>query len=206
MRFILQDYEIGRGWRSQISGTAITTVLEGRKECNGGGNHTNYHHIAWSLLIKPKNKNISIFFLFFCPKSISIFNTTAFCNRQTITHGQSKPGNIKTFSTFLVWCDFWKQCLSEMHFFHLHTISFLNGPPRYHNTVRNGKEESHQEDKADALSDASWLHTLHFQSCSIPRGFCRERRCQASPQKAGYCTEKAGSWLAYYFNMCTQAS
>lgn len=33
------------------------------------------------------------------------------------THGQSKPGNIKTFSTFVVWCHFWRQCLGEMHFF-----------------------------------------------------------------------------------------
>lgn len=89
---------------------------EGEPQWRENQTHTNYHHIAWSLLIKPKNKT-SAFFPLFCPKSIFIFNTTAFCNRWTITHRQSKPGNIKTFSTFVVWCHFWRQCLGEMHFF-----------------------------------------------------------------------------------------
>lgn len=160
---------------------------------------------------KAKEQNISIFFLFFCPKSISIFNTTAFCNRWTTTHGQSKPGNIKTFSIFLVGCDFWKQCLGEMHFFTFTQYPFLMGNldiTTLWRTERKSHGESHvRKMRQTHCQDASWLDTLHFQSCTFPRGFCRERWCLTSPQqKAGYGTERAGSWLAHYFDRCTQAS
>lgn len=49
MCFILQDYEIGKQLSSQISGMAITTVLEGRKDNHKEEKkqtHTNNHHIA----------------------------------------------------------------------------------------------------------------------------------------------------------------
>lgn len=140
---------------------------------------------------KAKEQNISIFFLFFCPKSISIFKTTALCNRWTITHRQSKPGNIKTFSTFLVWCHFWRQCLSEITF----TLYVsLRGHPRYHNAVmdRGGGATG----KVASGGWGRWTvktlpSSIHFQSYSILRGFCRERWCQAPlGQKAGYGTEE----------------
>lgn len=154
MCFILQDYERGKQLSSQISGTPITTVLEGRKE-NHNEEKPDLHKLpphSLNFTNKAKEQNISIFFLFFCPKSISIFKTTALCNRWTITHRQSKPGNIKTFSTFLVWCHFWRQCLSEITF----TLYLsLRGHPRYHNAVMDREEEPqgklHQEDEADEL-------------------------------------------------------
>lgn len=46
---------------------------------------------------KAKEQNISIFFLFFCPKSISIFNTTAFCNRWTIHTDKANQGILRHF-------------------------------------------------------------------------------------------------------------
>lgn len=160
-----EDYEIGKQLSSQISGTARTTNHNEEKKPDS-------HKLPPHSLIftnKAKEQNISIFFLFFCPKSISIFNTTAFCNRWTITHVESKPGNIKTFSTFVVWCHFWRQCLGEMHFFTFTPHLSLRGHLDSTMLWQTGKVTAGRWGRWTVKTLPS---STHFQSYSILRGFC----------------------------------